>query len=424
MQHQAGFVIPSLAEIDGLSAFAVAALPRASKRAKDVSIAVYPGDDSADEADGLLLGPDDDKPKKKLGRKPANTEPANKRIAQNRQAQRLYRERKEQHVRDLEKQVEDLKAALDAAEGGNVTAILSENDNLKKEVAKLQEDNAFLRQMTFSFDLASIGGTVAAATVATPTSTVSSSISIVAAANETAAALLSAANVGASFGSDLFPSLPRPHYGNSPVESLTSFSAIAPNASSNASPVSNMLPQVDFASLLTFDGMSNQFLFDDHPNWMTGATSFPNASMSAMWQQAGADTGMSDSMHSNLNGVRMALKSVPSLRDKLQLVDELCDMFMELTKKGTQATRTNNPLPECPVEVYQTKATILECCKDSPQDAQKVLSTFEAAKEKGGAADFSVVSLIWSRARTSFIGEREHWWDFTYEHQGIANAFP
>ncbi|KAI8613617.1 hypothetical protein BC830DRAFT_463444 [Chytriomyces sp. MP71] len=79
MQHQAGFIIPSLAEIDGLSAFAVAALPRASKRSKGATFAVYPEDDSADEADGLLLGLDDDKPKKKLGRKPANTEPANKR---------------------------------------------------------------------------------------------------------------------------------------------------------------------------------------------------------------------------------------------------------------------------------------------------------------------------------------------------------
>ncbi|KAI8613618.1 hypothetical protein BC830DRAFT_1131469 [Chytriomyces sp. MP71] len=237
--------------------------------------------------------------------------------------------------------------------------------------------------MTFSFDFASMGETTAAATPV-PAAVLPSASSLVAAANETAAALLSAANVGATFGSDMFTSLARPTFGTSPAESLTSFPSVTPTSVSvsNASPMNNVLPQLDFASLLSFDDMSNQYLFDDQQDWMTGAASFPNVLMPAMWEQTGADTGMSESMRSNLNGVRMALKSVPSLRNKLQLVDELCDMFMDLTTQGTQATRSYNPLPECTVEVYKTKAAILECCKNSPQDCQKVLGIFEAAKDK------------------------------------------
>ncbi|KAJ3190469.1 hypothetical protein HDU85_000767 [Gaertneriomyces sp. JEL0708] len=51
-------------------------------------------------------------PKRKVGRKPIMEEPADKRIAQNRAAQRAYRERKERHVRTLERRVKELEAIV------------------------------------------------------------------------------------------------------------------------------------------------------------------------------------------------------------------------------------------------------------------------------------------------------------------------
>ena len=61
---------------------------------------------------------------------------SDKRKEQNRNAQRAFRDRKEQHARTLEKQVAELEAAAENRE--------AENRNLKELVARLQNENAQL----------------------------------------------------------------------------------------------------------------------------------------------------------------------------------------------------------------------------------------------------------------------------------------
>ncbi|KAJ3411520.1 hypothetical protein HDV05_002081 [Chytridiales sp. JEL 0842] len=121
-------------------------------------------------------------PKKKPGRKPATTEPTNKRTAQNRAAQRAFRERKEQYVRDLEKRVEMLEAMrkndpLPHAAGASSTtsssssddpsaishlphveseALANENSTLRQRISELESENTILREMHFGFDFRAV----------------------------------------------------------------------------------------------------------------------------------------------------------------------------------------------------------------------------------------------------------------------------
>ncbi|KAJ5960495.1 uncharacterized protein N7479_007645 [Penicillium vulpinum] len=60
-----------------------------------------------------------------------------KRKAQNRAAQRAFRERKEQHVRDLEDKVSNLKQASDTLQ--------ADNERLKRELARYTTENEILR---------------------------------------------------------------------------------------------------------------------------------------------------------------------------------------------------------------------------------------------------------------------------------------
>lgn len=71
-----------------------------------------------------------DKQAKKPGRKPLTSEPTSKRKAQNRAAQRAFRERKEQHLKDLETKVEEMEKA------SHLTS--QENGQLKAQVERLQ----------------------------------------------------------------------------------------------------------------------------------------------------------------------------------------------------------------------------------------------------------------------------------------------
>ncbi|KZT24685.1 hypothetical protein NEOLEDRAFT_1242342 [Neolentinus lepideus HHB14362 ss-1] len=70
-----------------------------------------------------------------------------KRKEQNRAAQRAFRERKEKHVRDLEDKV----AALEAK---NALAV-SENENLRDLLQRLQSENMQLKQAAFTFNMPS-----------------------------------------------------------------------------------------------------------------------------------------------------------------------------------------------------------------------------------------------------------------------------
>ncbi|KAF9182282.1 DNA-binding transcription factor yap1 [Haplosporangium sp. Z 767] len=100
--------------------------------------------DSSDEAAG------DGKPApKKAGRKPLTTEPTNKRKAQNRAAQRAFRERKEKYVKSLEDRIKELEEMNPSRADSKLA---EENMNLKVLVQKLETENYFLKEQSFTFD--------------------------------------------------------------------------------------------------------------------------------------------------------------------------------------------------------------------------------------------------------------------------------
>jgi AP-1-like factor len=86
-------------------------------------------DDDDDSTKPKRRESSDGKTPKKPGRKPLTSEPSSKRKAQNRAAQRAFRERKEQHLKDLETQVEDLTKASEAAN--------HENSKLRAQVERM-----------------------------------------------------------------------------------------------------------------------------------------------------------------------------------------------------------------------------------------------------------------------------------------------
>jgi len=92
---------------------------------------------------------DEEQPKKKLGRKVSN-QPANtKRIAQNRIAQRAFRERKENHLKELESRIKELEEANQKA---GTLQLLNENKALRYRIAQLQGENAALKDAQFTFN--------------------------------------------------------------------------------------------------------------------------------------------------------------------------------------------------------------------------------------------------------------------------------
>ncbi|KAF8940915.1 hypothetical protein EDD21DRAFT_370059 [Dissophora ornata] len=99
-------------------------------------------DDTGTQADGKPAP-------KKAGRKPLTTEPTNKRKAQNRAAQRAFRERKERYVKSLEDRIKE----LEESQPNNMDSSLAEeNVNLKVLVQKLETENYFLKEQSFTFD--------------------------------------------------------------------------------------------------------------------------------------------------------------------------------------------------------------------------------------------------------------------------------
>ncbi|KAI9502321.1 DNA-binding transcription factor yap1 [Coemansia spiralis] len=82
--------------------------------------------------------------KKKPGRKPITIEASSKRTAQNRAAQRAFRERKQQYLKDLEDQVKELAERQERTE--------RENKELKKYVDKLKDENSSLKNGKFTYN--------------------------------------------------------------------------------------------------------------------------------------------------------------------------------------------------------------------------------------------------------------------------------
>jgi AP-1-like factor len=84
-----------------------------------------------------------DKVPKKPGRKPLTSEPSSKRKAQNRAAQRAFRERKEQHLKDLETKVDELQKASEAANHENAM-LRAQVDQMNSELTQYKQKMTLL----------------------------------------------------------------------------------------------------------------------------------------------------------------------------------------------------------------------------------------------------------------------------------------
>jgi AP-1-like factor len=90
----------------------------------------HPDEDSAEKEEGDSKRRESDgKVPKKPGRKLLTNEPSSKRKAQNRAAQRAFRERKEQHLKDLETKVQELEKVSETAS--------TENSQLRATIEKM-----------------------------------------------------------------------------------------------------------------------------------------------------------------------------------------------------------------------------------------------------------------------------------------------
>lgn len=110
----------------------------------------HPDDEDDEDAlaeNGSKRRESTDKVPKKPGRKPLTSEPTSKRKAQNRAAQRAFRERKEQHLKDLETKVEELQKASEEANNENsslrakVNQMTSELNQYKKKVSLMTQSS-------------------------------------------------------------------------------------------------------------------------------------------------------------------------------------------------------------------------------------------------------------------------------------------
>ncbi|KAI7897364.1 uncharacterized protein EV154DRAFT_557672 [Mucor mucedo] len=93
---------------------------------------------------------------KRAGRKPldksqtaeSSLDPKQKRKAQNRAAQRAFRDRKEKHVAELQARIDELEA-INATKDQD---LVQENEELKKKLQELQQENYALKGAQFTFE--------------------------------------------------------------------------------------------------------------------------------------------------------------------------------------------------------------------------------------------------------------------------------
>ncbi|KAF9168195.1 DNA-binding transcription factor yap1 [Actinomortierella ambigua] len=117
-----------------------------AKASYDEKLHYSEGENSGDDED---KGSDSKPAPKKAGRKPLTTEPTNKRKAQNRAAQRAFRERKERYVKSLEDRIKELEETHATKTSKELE---EENMSLKVLVQKLETENYFLKEQSFTFD--------------------------------------------------------------------------------------------------------------------------------------------------------------------------------------------------------------------------------------------------------------------------------
>ncbi|KAF7722921.1 hypothetical protein EC973_002601 [Apophysomyces ossiformis] len=109
---------------------------------------------SSDEASSPTPSTGKSSNAKRPGRKPLakatdNANPKLKRKAQNRAAQRAFRERKENYVRELEERVKQLEGSVEPSD-----ELQKENEQLKETIKKLRAENIVLGSAYSSFEVA------------------------------------------------------------------------------------------------------------------------------------------------------------------------------------------------------------------------------------------------------------------------------
>ncbi|KAJ3021929.1 UNVERIFIED_CONTAM: hypothetical protein HDU68_009398 [Siphonaria sp. JEL0065] len=391
------FYTPSLSELTTLSSFSVEAQSTEAAKAAKAAKAKSKRSHSANDKDkdfGKDFEKDElDKPKRGRKLAPLPVEPENKRLAQNRIAQRAFRERKVNHVKDLETKVAELTQII---QGSKQLAPLLEVADLKQKVQELEDRNAALvaennqlRQMTFSFD----------PKLQTQLSPVESVDPI------SNSLFLNSTLPQQDFASLMAPapSIPQTNNGFSTIQSINTANTI--NGINTMRTDLTAAPSVlDFMSLLNYDTFRNTppapgldaFLFDDmelESLLMTPASSFVPSAAPVSAPTLASTTNITttinatktatlpttlmplenlkncmahkaqlspDSMTLQFGCVSKALSSVPPLQQNCELVDELCNLFVDFT---TECDAREERL-SCPKELVEMKEKVLMVAGD------------------------------------------------------------
>ncbi|KAJ3132924.1 DNA-binding transcription factor yap1 [Physocladia obscura] len=343
--------------------------------------------------DGNNADPDpESQPKKKErakpGRKLANDEPANKRVAQSREAQRAFRERRANHVKELEAKVDDLTKIVEAKGPTPVEIALTE------KVTALETENSILRQMTFNFDFAkqpTLGLPILGATVNSMINTLSNSGPLM--FNPTGSSSFGSGNMANLFtttGPNLTQSdlLKRQKVLETASDdsltrllsrSLPDTTPLLTQSVSNDSPLLFQASQpsksnVNFTSIRTETASNNetandfdllQSLLDDENNEQSQIVKRtpPILDNSCPFGKDAFDK----------------MIAIPSLANSEALVDELCTAFTG-NAEAFIGTQYPDIMPQELIEVVRLKKKVLEVCTE--EDGKKFYEVLMDGKQK------------------------------------------
>ncbi|KAJ3059944.1 DNA-binding transcription factor yap1, partial [Rhizoclosmatium hyalinum] len=339
------------------------------------------------------------------GRKLDTSTPTDKRVAQSREAQRAFRERKANHVKELESKVAELTALVEG-KGPSKTEL-----ELQQKVEALTAENSLLRQMTFSFDfshpLAALGmppvvtGGLANLFASPPViSNPSPSASLT--SDDAFTALLMQSIPG-------MPAIPTTASPASSTSTPPSFASVTSNQLVQSPAVSvKTADPLDFTSLIDFTSFRDNTsasqkpingLDDNEPDFLESllrtnstpppaktATPSPSETTSALPEHEElCEQALKEMPY--LGEAYDTMKAIPSLKDSDNLIEELCDVFVECSTKCIYETLKTGVCPgenPTPGSVYEhmanVKSKVLSKC--TPEDGEKVIKVMNYTKEK------------------------------------------
>ncbi|KAF9455370.1 hypothetical protein BDZ94DRAFT_1230954 [Collybia nuda] len=253
-----------------------------------------------------------------------------KRKEQNRAAQRAFRERKEKHVKDLEDKVAALEAKNEQA--------LSENENLRDLLSRLQNENLSLKQSSFTFAVPKTAGT---STENAQASTSFASQSPAFSASSPAFSASSRLSVAQSPASTRSPTSPK---AQNPLDwsSLTSFDPAMLNLldDSPQTTATDGAMQMDFGFGATSNpGLTNNTPYTtiaSNPMFMSFASTFDSASPAAS----------STETHSGYNFDMNGLSTWSPANPNEQSLDDLLGAYMARsdTHYGASSSASDSPI--------------------------------------------------------------------------------